>query len=649
MAIKFDFWIPSNVNDRCYSNQYRTKSYKGMLQNSLIKVGRWVDQYCYFGSTTQELKLSPKPFTNPQNFYFVKGRAKIFELHNEIKYSSNFSGVNALKHTVLKIAVIVILFPVFIGIKACYKYFYVKAFFELKTDRFNLDDLINTYPNDPDLLSLRLSNQYIHLKFSTKEKTSSYYPQLRSLINQLKEIITLHPNHIHARALFREIFSLNFPISSIDLIKDDKDWFAFFDLGLKESKLQKFPNNILPSFLNLFNQIKTDEDKTNFRMIYELKSHIIFKDHSPIQNFLINTPTLIKLLGEDRLQDMLGWLLEKENRRTFSKVTNQTALMLFYQSFLNYVQKPYSKNIIDLEQRFLKHDDGFTEEYRDRNLLANIFGIFGTTNLQNIQMPFTFFPLQTGPLNKNQDSRFKIALNQVIYSELEFVLNNLGQNSINKDRITQLQKFVESNESPDFSNLLCSPANNNGKYRIPWSQVFYKGLLLIGSQRFGSEILALKVNPDKFNSSNYSKFNLDVYHSSLWGRRKSFLKQDYFEGLSPKILGTIRLKNKKIKNYPWTTIKLNILSLIFIILASEELEKGESFEKLQKKYQNECLSITNEIVGKLRVRFLEKYLEKHSGISNKQEIDRTLLNNITFKAAEKNWPGVLTVIRKQIK
>ncbi|MBA3723115.1 MAG: hypothetical protein H0W88_12045 [Parachlamydiaceae bacterium] len=706
MKVDFNFWTPTKVHDWSFSSEEPT--FHNIIKGTIIKIAEWTDKFFYLGNDDFNVLYSPRKGSHRANHDCLEGRARLPELHNQIEISKNLPEISdkvgecikersfqnkRLHVLIFKTAIFAMFFPAFLIVKACYKYLYVKSFFDqYPVKPIELDELIETYPNDPDLLTLRLSNQYFDFISRTSFQPETFYHTLRTHVDNIKENMRLHPKHVHARKLFKNCLNIhsldyrgivpNEQESEQDLKANSEQWFDFFGYIKKESEALKISeNNDSPfmrifknvktigserkklealekefevikvsqnlPFMRLFQKVKTAEDKANFRAIYKFTSFIHSPDESLVYNFFngIHFLAIQAHLGEDRTLAIINWLIDKEDIRLVTKYGN-TPLSIFYTTILQNTPRPHKQNLVDLENRFLQIDEGFTQEYRDRKLLANIFGINGNTELRNIKISLDGFSLGDGSLADEDPFPFKHSLKQIIYPELKLVLKDLLQKSSYKDKIAQLQDLIEKKESADFSSLLCSKFSSLETMGHGWSQVYYKGLLLLGNQGYGCGnypgIIALKVNSEKFKSSNSSKFNLDIgIQSSLFGlNRKAFLKQEYFEGLNPKWLGHFPLPYQRVGNCPWKAFKLNILSLLFIICAGEDLEKGESFNTLQKRCRGVCISITKEIVDQIRVRMLEKYLTKHSNPNCNQEIEYKLLNNIAVKASQKNWLNV---------
>ncbi|MBA3723116.1 MAG: hypothetical protein H0W88_12050 [Parachlamydiaceae bacterium] len=679
MTINFNFWTPTRVFDFSDSGSLQG-NYRNKINETLLKIAEWADDFFYLGSDGISVVRSPKEGCTA-DLYVLKGRAKTSGLHNQIVIEKNLSEgsenteevVNEKKFEkkplyilILKTAIIAMFFPAFLIVKACYKYLYIKSFFEqYNATPVSLDELIEAFPHDPDLITLKLSNQFDQFKKGTQQQPENYYTDLLLLIDKIKENMQLNPHQEHANLLFKKCLNMGL-VSTVPWLKEndsegkflinDEQWFDFYGFVQKESEALKLPSDINLTFIEISKKIKTSEDKKNFRMIFEFGFFGAVLDLTPMKYFIATISVLKQEncvwkghLEEDQCLEIINWLLDKEDIKQIPK-NSQTPLAFFQEKVLKNTPQPYKQNILDLEKRFTQMDAGFTQEFNDRRLLANIFGIGGNTKIQNIFADMSGFPFETGILRDGELSPFKHNLNQIIYAELKLILGDSAQKSIYKDKLLQLQVLIDKKESPDFSSQLCVNATDLVDQPHAWSQVFYKGFLLIGNQGYGCQdypgIVAFKVDKDKFKSSNSTKFKLESDKlGSLFGMSMAFLNQEYFEGLNASALGYLPRPSQRGSNCPWKAIKLNILSLLFIICSGEDLGKGESFKTLQKRHSSECLSIMREIVDQLKIRLLEKYLKKHSDLNCNQKIDNTLIKNLAEKAAYKKWTHVQRVLQ----
>lgn len=679
MSSSVNFWTPVTVIDS--GSGYDPIDRSGISQK-FIRFGKWADEIAYFGKRKVEIKYKENPPDSDDHcshYSSLRGRAKKLIFTPEMSIQESISQDSNCYQVALKIIACLTLLPFLLVTKACYKYFYVQTFLDAgHPSDDTLEDLLEKYPHDSDLKSLELCQQHRLLKQEMKEKEEEEefsYQKFKDLIQNIQNLLKQHPEHKHAKDLLNHILGIPLKKNSTDKdwkeisdnisgtpllnIQNDDEWFDLFEL------LLTLPGNHYPESLSvLFKMLETNEDKANFKvLVNNYTKYLAYGSkysYLDAGNFYLAMISKLLNVSDKQYLDLLNWILDKEmaanQKAHYISKNAYTCLSLFYYQCLPLFQRPYPQEVADLEKRMINFDNGFTQEFNERRLLAVLFGLNGTTSIDSVSFELRGFIQQTGDLKTNQsETHVNSQLNEYVYPILGDTLNKLMQNPNYANHLIQLNQVLSEDVLEDFEAQLC--VNGTGDHRAhAWSQVRYKDYLLIGNQGYGcgnfSGVLVLKINSKEFNPKNSCKLKLSLNSqptSSFFreGPNQEFLKQEYFDKLDPQFVGYLSLPKQKAGNCPWKAIKLNLISSLFILNTFDELESGKSFTDIEKKLKPLCNHLKKELTHPVREKILENYLIRHTDDSCPQKPDEALLDRIYEKAKRKNWLTIQTMLQNR--
>lgn len=668
MESHFNFWTPTAVKDLTIQSANHLSSFPQKVKNRLIKLGEWADKITYIGQHSIEVKLTiQEQDYETYSPYLLKGRAKKLLINKEIsKNEDTAQKPNSLKNA-FKVCAIIALFPFLFATKAAYKYLYVQSHFEKELaahESKTLNHLLEKYPDDPDLKSLDLCQQYHALKKEMKDQGNAFsYLKLKALIQDIQHLLLQFPEHQHAKELLKNILEIeNHPLLNI---QDEKEWFDFVEC-LVSLPISSFPD----SFSKLFRMLETDKDKANFKLL--IKNYIRYMRYGgyPSSNFpqdasavyiaIITQLNFKNKYDEKEYIDLLNWLLDKadaENQnRIFVPSIRHTLLQIFYSHGLPRFKKPYTPELIALESRMINLDNGFAREFRERMLLALLFGLKGMSSIDPITFRLGGFRQETGILKtESKDLHINSQLNEYVYPILQDTMKQLEQTDEHTEWLNQLNQMFSKDGIPEFDAHLCVNQTDISSPHA-WSQVRYKEYLLIGNQGYGCGdypgVLVFKINPLNFDPKNSTKFKITMASEPTASRfkkgfDKKFLKQDYFQNLDAEFIGHLRLPLQKVGNCPWKAVKLNLFSAMFALNAYDDLKAGKSFKKIEKNLKPVCNQFKKDLTQPIREKLLENYIKRHADGSYPREPDEKLLETIYKKAKKKNWTSICKMLENR--
>lgn len=598
---------------------------------------------------------------------------RIQHLHLETVNSKDPGNSNMLL-TAIKTVGYILLSPVFLLIRG------FQSFMSLFKDKTapnkeisytteQFKELLIKNPNHPDCICYKLKISYDKLisdetkrqeNPDLKGQKGEFYTKLMDLIQLIKDSHEKHPTNKRLEKLYSNIpqigtlglLSIENEItndvllkvieifkqkSPLNLINNDDEWFNFFHfLKNNQTTSSKWPE----SLTSLFNKVETQEDKAKFKdliQIYASTDSVIF-GHTNADTLFYNSKELIEKIGEKKFIALVNWLMSKEEPYTILQ-HDITPLSKSFTNVLQGLKESSSEEIKQFERTFHQWSDNFVQEYNERKILANLFGIGGRSKIKN--QSFELDGLRT---EKGNDAYVGLSVPDTILPLLSPILGDLIKTSEHKENLIDLKKSLENTNTTDLQIQICSNKPDHLKEEHhAWSQVRYKNYLLIGNRGLGSGefpgILIFKINPENFKPENSSRYNLSIEprYSYFFGINSDYLKQEYFQGLNPEFIGHIKLSPQSMGNCPWMGVKMNILSTLFIKSAYEDLEKGIPFKNIRKNRAPLFKGLIRKMMLPLRLNLLQNYLKKHNSKLSTQEPDRELLNKIAQKVEKKKW------------
>lgn len=634
------FWTPCSVLDfRAHS---RFKSY-------LLSIGEKVDRLLsyeegdFIGGFIR-VNAHHHCFSKVTN---LKGRAKEFTISypcesydlNEVLDISDLKPekipLSQRIKLVFKVALVTIIFFPSILIKSAYRFLYLFPLKKMIHFNEKLNEIIQKYPDDLDLQLLKKSlffekNPYFSVN-------SENFNEIKEIILLIRKILKNDPQHTHAKKFFDRISHLFLTASF------NENFTEFFDFYV-----QNFSDKISSFWLEKYGKIKSEQDREFFKFLWNSIAYIYrneINDENVLYYFLFHGEQIINKSCDNLIDGVNRLINENKNRLFYLRKWRSTdidkqeygdsSLFAFKRLLKKHADDALSAQLVELSKKIELADDGFTQEFLERHLLSNFFGLDANTKINQTEYDLGgIHPFSYKQFLKIDESFDYLSQNLKMF-DIKKVLEKL-----------QKQHVVYESQLSHLNHILKNEAENHfhistitvGDMSHAVSQVKYKNFLFLGNRGGGSDpypgILVFKIDGQKFNPKNGKSLLLNKL--SYFRYIKDLLRQDYFKGLNAKFLGYIPLPYQWHKNCPWKAFKMNIFSTLLITQTADLLEKGEKFGKIKEKVLP-CLKLQKIVSHECRLQAFSHYLERHKRKVYSLGKDENIVEKIRGKAKKKGW------------